>query len=142
MSMRGKISLCLGLTAAMVLVGPEQRAGAASVTIDGAQTYQVIEGFGVNANYWSWNSTDLQPVLNALIDQAGMTLFRVIFNEGWETTNDNSDSNLMNWNYYNALYSTTEAQKLWGLVECLNQRGITNGVMLNFQGYGPSWMRG
>ena len=42
-------------------------------------TYQVIDGFGVNANYRSWNGDELKPVLDALIDQAGMTLFRVVY---------------------------------------------------------------
>lgn len=116
------------------------RASAATVTIDGAQTYQTIEGFGVNANYWSWRNTELEPVVDALIDQGGMTLFRVIYNQGWEATNDNSNPDVMNWDYYNALYSGAEFQKLWGLMGYLNQRGITNGLMLNFQGYGPTWM--
>ena len=54
-------------------------AGAATVTINGAQTYQTIDGFGVNANSGSWTNNDLQPVLDALIDQAGMTLFLAEF---------------------------------------------------------------
>src|SRR5439155_722145 len=42
--------------------------GGASVTIDASKTYQVIEGFGVNANHRSWNN-DLKPVLDQLIDE-------------------------------------------------------------------------
>jgi O-glycosyl hydrolase len=113
----------------------------ATVTIDGAQTYQVIEGFGVNANHRSWNSNELQPVLDALIDQAGMTLFRVVFDKAdWEATNDNSDPNVMNWDYYNQVYSAPDFQKMWDMSAYLNQRGITNGLMFNFQGNGPDWM--
>jgi hypothetical protein len=52
---------------------------AATVTINGAQTYQVIDGFGVNANHRSWTNSELQPVIDALIDQAGMTIFRVLY---------------------------------------------------------------
>src|SRR3954453_6925767 len=113
---------------------------AATVLINGAQKGQTIDGFGVNANYWSWTNNDLRPVLDLLIDEAGMSLFRVVFNNGWETNNDNSDPAVMNWTYYNALYNGPEFQKLWGLIAYLNQKGITNGVMLNFQGSGPPWM--
>ena len=29
---------------------------------------------------------------------------------------------------------------MWGLVAYLNQKGISNGVMFNFQGNGPAWL--
>jgi O-glycosyl hydrolase len=116
--------------------------GAVSVAIDGSQTNQIVEGFGVNANYYSWTNSELVPALDALIDDAGITLFRVVFNNGWETVNDNDDPDVMNWAYYNALYSGPEFQKLWGMMSYLNQKGITNGLILNFQGPGPSWMGG
>ena len=113
------------------------------VTINGAQTYQVIDGFGVNANHRSWNGTELQPVLDALIDQAGMTLFRVVFdNTDWEATNDNSDPALLNWTYYNTIYGASRFTPLWDLVAYLNGRGITDGVFFNFMGPGPAWLGG
>ncbi len=125
------------------LVQPAGPSDTSTVTIDGAQTYQVIEGFGVNANHRSWNNHELQPVLDALIDQAGMTLFRVIYDKtDWEATNDNSDPNVMNWDYYNQVYSAPDFQKMWDMSAYLNQRGITNGLMFNFQGGGPDWMGG
>src|SRR5436190_22865630 len=75
-------------------------AAAATITIDGSKTYQTIEGFGVNANHRSWNN-DLKPVLDRLIDEAGMTHFRVVLdNADWETNNDNGDPKVMNWAYY------------------------------------------
>ena len=52
-----------------------------TATIDGSRTYQVIEGFGANVNHRSWNTNELKPVLDALIDRAGMTLFRVIYDK-------------------------------------------------------------
>src|SRR5262249_7736050 len=110
-------------------------ANAATITIDASQTYQTIEGFGVNANHRSWNN-DLKPVLDQLIDDAGMTHFRVVLdNADWETNNDNGDSRVMNWAYYQTVYSSPEFQKLWGLMAYLNQKGLTNGVMPNFQGF-------
>ena len=113
-----------------------------TVTINGAQTYQVIDGFGVNANHRSWTNNELQPVLDALIDQAGMTLFRVVYdNADWETNNENTGPTLTNWSYFSMVYSNTpDFQALWGIMAYLNQKGITNGLMPNFQGFGPSWM--
>jgi len=118
-------------------------ASGATITVNGAQTYQTIDGFGVNANHRSWNGAELQPVLDALIDQAGMTLFRVIYdNADWEAANDNGDSNTLNWTYYNSVYNSAEFNKLWDMSAYLNSRGITDGLIYNFQGPGPAWMCG
>jgi len=54
----------------------------ATVTIDGSTTNQFIDGFGVNANYWHFGSNELWAPIDALIDQAGMTIFRVVMNNG------------------------------------------------------------
>jgi hypothetical protein len=126
-------------TVAVLTVVP----AAGTLMVDGSKTYQIIDGFGVNANHRSWNNSELQPVLDALIDQAGMTLFHVIFdNNNWETTNDNSDPNLMNWAYYNTVYSSSEFQMLWDTMAYLNQRGISNGLVASFEGPAPLWMGG
>jgi hypothetical protein len=47
---------------------------AATLTIDGSQTYQTIDGFGVNANHRSWTNNELKPVLDSLI--AGREIHR------------------------------------------------------------------
>ena len=121
-----------------------QTSRAATVTFNGGVEYQAIDGFGVNANHRSWNNDELKPVLDALIDQAGMTLFRVVYDDtNWEANNDNSDPNVMNWSYYAPLYSNAAFTKLWNLIAYLNSKGITtNGVIFNFMGPGPSWMGG
>ena len=104
-----RIAFCGGWLA---LAGP---AHALTITIDGSQTNQVIDGFGVNHNYQGWTNDDLKPVIDALIDQGNMTLFRVVFNNtDWEGTNDNSDSTVMNWDYYNTIYSSPPFEQLWG----------------------------
>src|SRR5437870_3697113 len=121
---------------ALLIIALSHEAGAATITIDGGQTNQFIDGFGVNANSWHFSHDELRPVFDALIDQAGMTIFRVICNNGWEATNDNNDPNVMDWTYYNALYSNPEFEKLWSVIGYLNQKGITNGIVLNFQGPG------
>jgi O-glycosyl hydrolase len=118
-----------------------QTLGAATVTFNGGVTYQTIEGFGANINHRSWNNDELKPVIDGLVDQAGMTLFRVIYDKtDWEGTNENTSPYVMNWNYYNQVYSSPEFQKMWGLTAYLNQKGISNGVMFNFQGNGPAWL--
>jgi hypothetical protein len=118
------------------------QASAGTVIINGALTYQTIDGFGVNANHRSWTNNELEPVLDALIDQAGMTLFRVVYdNADWETNNENLGPTVTNWPYFSMIYSNTpDFQALWGIMAYLNQKGITNGLMPNFQGFGPAWM--
>jgi len=112
-----------------------------AVTIQGARTNQVIEGFGANVNYRSWNGSELQPVLDALIDEAGMTIFRVVYDlTDWEASNDNTNADLFNWSYYNGVYRSTEFTRLWNMFAYLNSRGITNGAFFNFMGGGPGWM--
>ncbi|MFZ0827714.1 MAG: hypothetical protein WAO02_09860, partial [Verrucomicrobiia bacterium] len=107
-------SFCL----ALLLLCPASQA--ATITIQGAQTNQVIDGFGVNINHRGWNNDELKPVVDALTDQAGMTLFRVIYDKtDWEATNDNSDPNVMNWSYYSQVYSSADFQKMWGLAAYL-----------------------
>ena len=116
---------------------------AATITFDGSVTSQTIDGFGVNANHRSWKNDELKPVLDLLIDQAGMTLFRVVYdNSNWETNNDNADSSVMNWTYYNSVYGSVEFGKMWDMFAYLNNRGITNGAFFNFMGRAPSWMGG
>src|SRR5262249_25661560 len=76
------------------------------LTINGAQTFQTIDGFGVNINSHSWNNGELKPALDMLNDQMGATLYRVVYDmEDWESVNDNADPNTPDWTYYNALYS-------------------------------------
>jgi O-glycosyl hydrolase len=122
---------------------PSLTVSAAPVTFDGSVTNQVIDGFGVNANHRSWNGDELKPVLDAFIDQAGMTLFRVVFDQtDWETNNDNGDPAVMNWDYYNAVYGSATFTPLWDMMQYLNSKGITNGSYLCFMGSAPSWLGG
>lgn len=127
------------ISSLLLLAGP---AGAATVTINGSQTYQTIDGFGVNASTESWTNNELQPVFDALIDQAGMTIFLPEWDLDWETNNPNTNSNTLNWTYYNSVFSGPDFQQLWGLMAYLNQKGITNGLMPKLGGPAPDWMGG
>ena len=67
------------LVFAAMLFLPGGNICAQTVTVDGSQVFQTIEGYGVNVNHRSWTNNELPPVLDAFIDQAGMTLFRIIW---------------------------------------------------------------
>jgi len=129
----------LTLTAAALLAGAH--VFAANVTIDGAQTFRTIDGYGTNANALSWDGDKLKPALDLLVDQLGATIFRVILDEmDWEQTNDNADPFVFNWTYYNTVYGGAKFQKLWSTMRYLNDKGIESGLMLNFMGRGPTWI--
>ncbi len=114
-----------------------------TLTVNGAQKYQTIDGLGVNINAHSWNDGELIPALDMLIDQMGTTAWRVAYDMvDWESTNDNSDPDVPNWTYYNALYANAAFQNLWGTLHYLNQRGITKNIALSFMGRVPTWMGG
>src|SRR6266850_7201665 len=110
-----------------------------SLQIDGSKRLLQIDGIGINANTRSWNGKELQPALNLLLDSMHATIWRVIVEtvEKWEDVNDNNDPFSFNWAYYNALYETPKFQKSWELIRYLNQRGITDKLMINFMGPVP-----
>ncbi len=114
-----------------------------SIRIDGAAKKQLIDGFGVNVNHRSWNEGGLLPVLEAMIDQAGMTIFRIVFdNADWEAENDNDNPAVMDAGYYGAIFSSQRFQPLWDMFAWFNRRGLSDNVFLNFMGPGPEWMGG
>jgi hypothetical protein len=114
-----------------------------SLTIDGAQVFQTIDGFGVNANSLSWNNGELKPAIDMLVDQMGATIWRVVFDmEDWETPNDNADPNTFEPTYYTALYSNAKFKNLWGTIGYLNQKGIDSNLVISFMGRVPVWMGG
>ncbi len=117
--------------------------GGTSLTIDGNQRFQTIDGFGVNANSASWNNGELRPAIDRLIDEGGSTIWRVIIDMAdWEAQNDDANPGNFNWTYYNTIYSSPKFEELWATMAYLNQKGVTSTLMLNFMGIGPTWMGG
>ena len=130
------------VTSASVNVTVSGGSGTA-LAINGAQTFQTMDGFGVNINSLSWKNGELAPALDRLVDEVGAKTWRVVFDMAdWESTNDNADPHTPNWTYYNALYSNAKFQNLWGTLRYLNQKGVTSGIMLSFMGRVPAWMGG
>ena len=111
-----------------------------TLTVDGSQTFQTIDGFGVNANSASWNSTELIPAIDSLIDN-GSTIWRVVIdNQDWEATNDDADPNNYNWTAYNSIYSSPKFEKMWSMIGYLNSRGVK--VIICPMGKAANWMGG
>ena len=113
--------------------------------IDGATKFQTMDGFGVNINLaWWYNGsyTDakvVQPAIDLLVDSLGATIFRAVIEEiDWEEVNDNSDPNNFNWAYYNSIFSSVRFQGVWNTLRYLNQKGITDGLVISLMGAPPS----
>ena len=133
-----------GTTVVSSPVNVTVNAGAGTaLTVNGGQTFQTIDGFGVNINSLSWKNGEMRPAIDMLVDQMGVTLWRVVFDmEDWEDPNDDLDPTTPNWAYYTSLYSNAKFQNLWGTLRYLNQKGITTGILLSFMGRVPPWMGG
>lgn len=75
-------------------------ASAATLTINGAQTFQTVEGFGTNANTTSWDNGAVKPAIDLLVDALGSTIVRAVIEEmDWEAVNDDADAGHFNWSY-------------------------------------------
>ena len=117
------------------------------VNIDGAVRFQKIDGFGVNINssWWydgEYRSTDVvKPAIDILVDDLGATIFRVVIEEmDWEAVNDDDDPDNFDWTYFNSVFSNARFQGVWNTLRYLNQKGITNGLIISFMGAPPAWM--
>jgi|GEM_PF-241896 O-glycosyl hydrolase len=124
----------------VIIRGPEVR-------IDGAVRFQKMDGFGVNINspWWidgGYQSTDVaKPAIDMLVDDLGASIFRVVIEEmDWEAVNDDDDPENFDWTYYNSVFSNTRFLGVWNTLRYLNQRGITNDLMISFMGAPPAWM--
>jgi O-glycosyl hydrolase len=121
----------------------EDRCLPSTLTIDGSQHFQAIDGFGTNLSSEAWNGGAVTPSLDTLLAH-GYQLFRVIVEpvQGWEDTNPNTgafSASNPNWGYYNNLYGTsTKFTDLWNTIRYLNDHGAT--VWLNLQSDAPAWM--
>ncbi len=113
----------------------------ANVVVSGNTQYQRIVGMGANANSNAWENGALRPALDKLIDEGGVSMWRVIVesHEGWETSNDDNDPFNFNWSYYNALYETPKFQSLWAVLDHLKARNAPY-ILLNVMGEVPQWM--
>jgi O-glycosyl hydrolase len=113
--------------------------------IDGTQKFQQMDGFGININTAWWydgkygDATVVQSAIDRLIDSLGVTIFRAVIEEiDWEEVNDNNDPDTFNWTYYNRVFSNARFQGVWNTLRYLNQKGITDGLIISFMGAPPA----
>ncbi|HLO60888.1 MAG TPA: CehA/McbA family metallohydrolase [Bacteroidales bacterium] len=112
-----------------------------AIKVDAGIRYQEIDGFGVNINAAWWldgeyrNSDVVKPAIDLLIDSLGATIFRVVIEEmDWETVNDDNDARHFNWDYFNRVFTSPRFNGVWNTLHYLNQRGITDKLMISFMG--------
>ena len=104
-----------------------------------------MDGFGVNINTSWWlngeyrNSDVVKPAIDLLADSLGATIFRAVIEEmDWEAVNDNEDPDTFNWDYYDAVFTSDRFQGVWNTLRYLNQKGITDGLIISFMGAPPA----
>ncbi|HXI41040.1 MAG TPA: hypothetical protein VNH83_13735 [Bryobacteraceae bacterium] len=114
--------------------------GRTRVTLQPSESFQFIQGFGVNYT-GPYFRDDQKAMFDMLIKDLGATMFRVVpylVYSNWEETNDNDDPNVMNWEYYNDRYSTPIFEATWNGLRFLNSRGIR--PVIGLMGPVPNWM--
>jgi O-glycosyl hydrolase len=118
----------------------QDQKGNARIQINPNQKYQEIQGFGINYT-GPYFRNDQKAMFNKLIDDLGVTMFRVVpylVYSNWEEYNDNDDPNVMNWEYYNNRYSHPIFEATWNGLHYLNSRRIR--PMIALMGPVPAWM--
>ena len=123
----GIFLVCFVLVATFGVVLPEPVLSSSSdLIINGAQTYQVIDGMGVNINVNSWDDGLLKPALDSLIFTNGSSIFRVnrdpmdwVSDESVIPALHNLDQETLQ-----QVYETPQMQDIWNTIGYLNEKGI------------------
>ena len=132
---------------AMVIIPPDISAQPVekALAIDGATKFQTMDGLGVNINPAWWYNGEyedvkvVQPAIDLLVDSLGATIFRAVIEEiDWEIVNDDNDPNHFNWRYYNTIFTNARFQGVWNTLHYLNQKGITDGLIISLMGSPPA----
>ena len=111
------------------------------VTVNAGQTYQTIDGFGVNINAKQWQP-QLIPALELLLNDLGATLYRVdIFGKSnWIDPEGDLGLNALDPAWLETIYRGEIARRGWAMIRWLNKHGIE--PYLTASGIVPSWMMG
>jgi O-glycosyl hydrolase len=119
--------------------------GTANFTVDASQTFQAIDGMGVNINVNSWNGGQLQAALDSLVDANGSSLFRVVRDPmAWVSAESLIPAlHTLDPTTLQQIYETPAMQDIWSTVGYLNAKGIGGRqIILNFMGWTPAWLGG
>ena len=117
----------------------------ANLTVDAAQSFQTMAGMGSNVNVNNWQGGQLKPALDALVDQGGASLLRVV-RDPMDWVGSESDIALLHGldtATLTRIYEAPRMQDIWSTIGYLNQKGLRgNQIVLNFMGWTPPWMGG
>ena len=124
---------------------PTDAATTANLTVNGSQTFQTMDGMGVNINVNSWNGGQLAPVLTLLVTTNGSSLIRVIRDPMDWVTSESLIPALHSLDPFTLqqVYETPKMQDIWNTIGSLNLIGVGgNQIILNFMGWTPTWLGG
>lgn len=107
-----------------------------TLTLDGATTYQTIDGFGVNVSAWAGVYSDLTPVLELLRTEMRSTLFAVDPYGGcnWVDTSAHATDSAWTDNFY---ATDTRWAAAWDVLTYLYGHGCD--VVITYTGRVPTW---
>jgi hypothetical protein len=110
-----------------------------TVAVDPAQSFQTIDGFGVNINSKPWEPR-LLPAMDLLTRDLGATLFRVdVFGKSnWPDPDGSIGPAALGEERLAAVYQGETARRGWAMMRYLNERGVE--PYLTCSGIAPRWM--
>jgi hypothetical protein len=124
---------------------PTNAATNSNLTVNGSQTFQTMDGMGVNINVNSWNGGQLAPALDLLVRTNGSSLIRVIRDPMDWVTSESLIPALHSLDpvTLQQVYETPKMQDIWNTIGSLNLIGVGgNQIILNFMGWTPTWLGG
>jgi len=110
------------------------------ITVDGRQSFQTIDGFGVNINSKYWDGGRLAPTMDLLREDLGATLYRVDIwgKSNWIDPAGTVGPSALDEAHLSAIYSGDVFGRGWAMMRYLNDHGIE--PFLTASGDVPAWM--
>ena len=116
-----------------------------NLTLNGSQTFQTMDGMGVNINVNNWNGGQFAPALDLLVDTHGSSVLRVVRDPmDWVSSEALIPAlHALDPDTLQQVYEAPKMQDIWNTIAYLNQKGLGgNQIMLNFMGWTPTWLGG
>ena len=110
------------------------------ITVDGMQSFQTIDGFGVNINSKYWDGGQLVPTMDLLCQDLGATLYRVDIwgKSNWIDPAGTIGPVALAADHLAAIYCSDMFGRGWAMMRHLNHHGIE--PFLTASGDVPGWM--
>lgn len=112
-----------------------------NVLVNAGQTFQQVDGFGVNINSRYFDHR-LMPAMDLLVNDLGATLFRVDIwgKSNWIDPTGQAGRSSLDPVYQAKIFAGEVFQRGWEMMRWLNERGIQ--PYLTASGIVPEWMLG